>query len=55
MAFPGLNRLSDFDLNRLQTALTPKWTKYIPIQPTPKQTAALLMDNVKELLYGGAA
>lgn len=51
----GFDRLSDQELSRLQFALTPKWTKYIPIQPTPKQTAALLMDNAKELLYGGAA
>lgn len=46
------SRLSESDLSRLQTALTPKWTKYIPITPTPKQTAALLMDGVKEMLYG---
>lgn len=46
------SRLSDEELSRLQVALTPKWTKYIPITPTPKQTAALLMDNVKEMLYG---
>lgn len=46
------SRLSESDLSRLQAALTPKWTKYIPITPTPKQTAALLMDNVKEMLYG---
>lgn len=51
----GIDQLSDAELLKLQTALTPKWTKYIPITPTPKQTAALLMDNVKELLYGGAA
>ena len=50
-----LSKLSDSDLSRLQVALTPKTTKYIPITPTPKQTAALLMDGVKELLYGGAA
>ena len=55
--------MTDFDLSglsreqiiQLQTTLSPKWTKYIPITPTPKQTAALLMDDVKELLYGGAA
>lgn len=51
----GFDKLSDQELSRLQFALTPKWTKYIPIQPTPKQTAALLMDNAKEMLYGGAA
>lgn len=41
-------------LRQLQTALTPKLNKYIPITPTVKQTAALLMNDVKELLYGGA-
>lgn len=49
-----LTNLSDEQLQKLQTALTPKTNKYIPITPTPKQTAALLMNNVRELLYGGA-
>lgn len=49
------SNLSSDQIGQIQRALTPKWTKYIPITPTPKQTAALLMDNVKELLYGGAA
>lgn len=55
MASLDFSSLSDSDLSRLQRALTPKWTKFIKGTPTPKQTAALLMDNVKELLYGGAA
>lgn len=42
-------------LRQLQGALTPKLNKYIPITPTAKQTAALLMNNTKEMLYGGAA
>lgn len=46
--------LNEEQLQMLQSALTPKMTKYIPITPTPKQTAALLMNNVRELLYGGA-
>lgn len=50
-----LEKLNADEIRRLQTALTPKWNKYIPIKPTAKQTAALLMSNVKELLYGGAA
>lgn len=50
-----LTKLNGRDLRELQGALTPKLTKYIPITPTPKQTAALLMTGVKELLYGGAA
>ena len=55
MASVDLSNLSVEQLRQLQNTLTPKWTKYIPITPTPKQTAALLMDNVKEMLYGGAA
>jgi len=39
----------------LQKALTPRLTKYIPYDPTPKQRAFLLMNDVKEVLYGGAA
>ena len=47
--------LSNVDVGALKKALTPRLTKYIPITPTPKQAACLLMNNVKELLYGGAA
>ena len=42
------------DLRALQGLLTPRLTKYIPYDPTPKQRAFLLMNN-KEILYGGAA
>ena len=47
--------LANVDLTNLQGMLTPRLTKYIPITPTPKQTAFLLMNNTKEILYGGAA
>ena len=43
------------DLSRLSTLLTPKMSKYCPYTPTPKQAAFLLLDDVKEVLYGGAA
>ena len=33
--------LEGLDLNALQTALTPRLTKYIPYGPTPKQSAFL--------------
>lgn len=46
------DKLSIKDMQALQQALTPKMTKYIPIKPTAKQTAALLMNNEKEILYG---
>ena len=39
---------------RLIKSLTPKLTQYIPIHPTPKQTAFLLLDSL-EAFYGGAA
>lgn len=50
-----LKSLSAAEMAALQRAMTPKLNKYIPIKPTPKQTAALLMNNVYEMLYGGAA
>jgi phage terminase large subunit-like protein len=31
-----------------------KWSRYIPHIPTPKQYAAMMLVNVKELLFGGA-
>lgn len=50
-----LSSLSPEVIRQLQGALTPKRNKFIPIDPTPKQTAALLMNSVREMLYGGAA
>jgi phage terminase large subunit-like protein len=47
--------LSGIDLGVLQGILTPRLTKYIPYDPTPKQRAFLLMNDTKEILYGGAA
>ena len=54
MDLQNLQNLNDEQILRLQQALTPKTNKYIPITPTPKQTAALLMNSVREMLYGGA-
>lgn len=39
----------------LRKRLTPRLTPYIPITPTPKQTAFLLLNHILEILYGGAA
>lgn len=47
--------LETVDITELQKALTPRLTKYIPFDPTPKQAAFLLMNNTREILYGGAA
>jgi predicted phage terminase large subunit-like protein len=35
--------------------MDPKWTEFIPHEPTVKQHAALLLDDYPEVLYGGAA
>lgn len=47
--------LDGVDIDVLQRALTPRLTKYIPFDPTPKQRAFLLMNDTKEILYGGSA
>lgn len=47
--------LSTVDPSQLQKLLTPRLTKYVPGTPTPKQRAFLLMNDTKEILYGGAA
>ena len=50
-----LDALNGQDVAYLQEMLTPRLTKYIPYDPTPKQRAFLLMNDQKEVLYGGAA
>ena len=47
--------LTGIDLTELQKYLTPRLNKYIPLEPTPKQRAFLLMNDSKEILYGGSA
>lgn len=47
--------IGSIDFSELQSILTPKLTKYVPYDPTPKQRAFLLMNSRKEILYGGAA
>lgn len=50
-----LAALDEDNVAYLSSLLTPRLTKYIPYEPTPKQRAFLLMNNQKEVLYGGAA
>lgn len=40
--------------SEIERLLNFKWSEYIPHKPTPKQTAALMLSEIKELLYGGA-
>lgn len=47
--------LDNIDVMALQKALTPRLTKYIPWDPSAKQRAFLLMNEIFEILYGGAA
>ena len=41
---------SNVNTEELQRLLTPRLTKYIPYEPTPKQRAFLLMNDTKEIL-----
>lgn len=50
-----VRRLSSAERTELQALLTPRLTPYIPWQPTLTQAAALLLNEARELLYGGAA
>lgn len=38
----------------IERLLDIKWSEFVPHTPTPKQYAAMMLANVKELLYGGA-
>lgn len=48
-----LSKVSSSNMEKLRQLLTPKLNKYIPFDPTPKQSAFLLMNDAKEVLYGG--
>ena len=47
--------MTQAEIAALQQAMTPRLNKFIPIKPTAKQTAALLLNAWREMLYGGAA
>lgn len=49
-----ISSLPSWERDQLARSLTPKWSKYIPIRPHPKQTIFLLAPQL-EVLYGGAA
>ena len=55
MSHIDLSSLSAEQIEVLKKSLTPRLTKYVPYMPTPKQSAFLLMNDKKEILYGGAA
>lgn len=50
-----LDRMTELERSTLRKKLKPRTNKYIPIDPTPRQTIFLLLDDVLEALYGGAA
>jgi predicted phage terminase large subunit-like protein len=49
------SRLSTAQRRRVVELLSPRMTSFIPHTPTTKQQAALLLNEIPELLYGGAA
>ena len=50
-----LSSLSPEDTVALKKALTPRLNEFIPVNPHPKQTVFLLLNDVLEVLFGGAA
>lgn len=50
---PNRIDISNVDNDKLQKLLTPRLTKYVKGEPTPKQRAFLLMNDTREILYGG--
>ena len=52
---PRIPDMSPGAIKQLQQVMSPRLNKYIPLIPTAKQTAALLLNSQRELLYGGAA
>lgn len=53
-----MSSLSTAERSKLGKALTPRLNKYIPIRldpPNPKQIAFLILNDVLEIFYGGAA
>jgi predicted phage terminase large subunit-like protein len=54
---PSKSQASSLDsasLDRLIALTTPRLNKYIPHEPHPKQQAFLLLNDIKEVLFGGA-
>lgn len=48
-------QLTEEERSLLRRRLTPRLNNYIPVTPTERQTVFLLLDDIKEALYGGAA
>lgn len=47
--------MTDLEISQLRKTLTPRTNKYIPTDPSTKQTIFLLLNDTLEALYGGAA
>lgn len=50
-----IGSLSMAEQEQLAQALTPRLTKFVPHHPHPTQAAFLLLSDVEEVLFGGAA
>ncbi len=50
-----LEGMTDHELTRLRKQLTPRNNRFIPTDPSTKQTIFLLLQDTLEALYGGAA
>jgi len=50
----NLNNITQEERQQLDNLILPRWNKYIPHQPYPKQQAFCWLDN-RDVFYGGAA
>lgn len=47
--------MTDLERSNLRKRLTPRTNRFIPVEPTARQTIFLLLNDTLEVLYGGAA
>ena len=50
-----IDQMTDLERSNLRRKLTPRANRFIPVEPTARQTIFLLLNDIMEVLYGGAA
>lgn len=50
-----IDGMTDMERTRLRKQLTPRTNRFIPVEPTTRQSVFLLLNDVLEVFYGGAA
>lgn len=53
--YERIDQMTELERSQLRKMITPRTNKYIPTDPTTRQTIFLLLGDTLEVLYGGAA